>query len=1037
MDKPKYGISENNEFVIDHYNSSPTFASFFPGIAGKWGIPMWVFYTNRGQCITSFGVQDKNGALMEFQPANKAYRSVALTGFRTFIKTAGKVFEPFTEVSKDLQTMKIKHESLELHEKNAPQGLEVNVKYFTLPGDTFPALIRVLKVKNLSSAKAIEIVDGMPAMVPVGFANDLLKNISQTIEAWSIVENIENKAPFYKLKVSPADVSETTFISEGNFMVSFSNIKGKLSENTPIVDPKVVFGEVSSLEFAGNFMEKTFKVPTEQAKEGFIPSALSYKKAQLQKNGEIEIVSIFGRIGSLKELNSMKKRLINRSFIAAKEKENTEVINWINDHASTSSASKAFDLYTAQTFLDNVMRGGLPMSFGNKVFYSFYRKHGDMERDYNDFKVVPSYLSQGNGNYRDVNQNRRCDIFFNPDVGAANIRAFFELIQLDGYNPLVVLPQMYAVRSKEKAKALITKHIKGGTDHYDEVITSPFLVGSLIKGLENDGAGFVTSREAFMSDLLGASAEIAEAAHGEGYWTDHFAYNTDLLESFEAIYPELVKDLLFKDKTLTFRDSDHVVLPRSEKYHKVKGRVRQYRSVKVDAEKKALIDSRKEMKNTVRAELGRGEIYRTTIAAKILTIAANKISSLDANGIGIEMEAEKPDWYDALNGLPGLMGSSLSETLELKRICKYLLERTENYVKIAIPEELGSFIIKLTSCFNEIDPYKFWNNATTARETFRSAAKLGVSGKELVLDGASIKAFLSACINKCDAGIKKCVKDHGTYYTYFINEAEEFVQLNGKVDITKFTQKPLPVFLEGYVHALRVEKDLSIYATVRKSALFDKKLKMYKVNSPLSKETIEIGRAKVFAPGWLENESVWLHMEYKYLLELLKCGMYKEFFSDMKDCLVPFLDPAIYKRSILENSSFIASSAHPDPTLHGRGFIARLSGGAAEFLDMWVYMTTGKKMFSLNREGKLTFKLSPILPAWLFDNGKFSFKLFGEIDVTYINTKKKDTFDGLKVVSYVLTLDSKEIEVRSPVIDEKYASLIRSRKVKKIIVSLA
>jgi len=41
---------------------------------------------------------------------------------------------------------------------------------------------------------------------------------------------------------------------------------------------------------------------------------------------------------------------------------------------------------------------------------------------------------------------------------------------------------------------------------------------------------------------------------------------------------------------------------------------------------------------------------------------ANKAASLDPSGIGIEMEANKPNWYDSLNGLPGLLGSSISET---------------------------------------------------------------------------------------------------------------------------------------------------------------------------------------------------------------------------------------------------------------------------------------------------------------------------------------------------------------------------------------
>ena len=85
MTTPRYYVADNMDFVISDYNSAPPFASFLPGIAGLWGVPMWVFYANRGQGITSFGVLDKDGSIMEFHPADKAYRYAARYGFRTFL----------------------------------------------------------------------------------------------------------------------------------------------------------------------------------------------------------------------------------------------------------------------------------------------------------------------------------------------------------------------------------------------------------------------------------------------------------------------------------------------------------------------------------------------------------------------------------------------------------------------------------------------------------------------------------------------------------------------------------------------------------------------------------------------------------------------------------------------------------------------------------------------------------------------------------------------------------------------------------------
>src|SRR5262245_25163845 len=94
-----YTLDAQGRFVIKDYNRAKVFSNFFPGIAGVCGIPMWVFYVNRGQCISSFGIESKDKSILEFQPANKAFRLTTLQGFRTFLKinsSKGSVYyEPF------------------------------------------------------------------------------------------------------------------------------------------------------------------------------------------------------------------------------------------------------------------------------------------------------------------------------------------------------------------------------------------------------------------------------------------------------------------------------------------------------------------------------------------------------------------------------------------------------------------------------------------------------------------------------------------------------------------------------------------------------------------------------------------------------------------------------------------------------------------------------------------------------------------------------------------------------------------------------
>ena len=99
-------FDEHNRFVIRDYSNQRPFASFLPGIAGAMGIPLWAFYVNRGQAITSFGIADKDNPLMEFQPANKAYQTTPYTGFRSFIKLRKKknfiFYEPFAPWNQDI-----------------------------------------------------------------------------------------------------------------------------------------------------------------------------------------------------------------------------------------------------------------------------------------------------------------------------------------------------------------------------------------------------------------------------------------------------------------------------------------------------------------------------------------------------------------------------------------------------------------------------------------------------------------------------------------------------------------------------------------------------------------------------------------------------------------------------------------------------------------------------------------------------------------------------------------------------------------------
>jgi hypothetical protein len=257
-----------------------------------------------------------------------------------------------------------------------------------------------------------------------------------------------------------------------------------------------------------------------------------------------------------------------------------------------------------------------------------------------------------------------------------------------------------------------------------------------------------------------------------------------------------------------------------------------------------------------------------------------------------------------------------------------------------------------------------------------------------------------------------------------------------QVRVEGFEPRPLPLFLEGAVKALRNAANpadaRALHEQVRASGLYDRSLGMYKVNAPIAGESVHIGRIRAYTPGWLENESVFLHMHYKYLLAMLQAGLYAEFWAAARQCLVPFLDPEVYGRSILENSSFIVSSAHPDKSLHGRGFVARLSGSTAEFIHIWTIVSVGARPFQMGDQG-LMLNLTPALPGWLFkDDGTLRITFLGSIPVTYHHPERTDLFPGEgyeagRVV--VRDPDGNSHELGSGPIVEPWASRIRDRQV--------
>ncbi len=145
----------------------------------------------------------------------------------------------------------------------------------------------------------------------------------------------------------------------------------------------------------------------------------------------------------------------------------------------------------------------------------------------------------------------------------------------------------------------------------------------------------------------------------------------------------------------------------------------------------------------------------------------------------------------------------------------------------------------------------------------------------------------------------------------------------------------------------------------------------------------------------------------------------------MKVNYVYNMDPYVYGRSPIENSSFIVPTCNPNKRMHGQGQFARLTGANAEILDMFYLMFLGERAFKIV-DNELTFAPSPKLSSEFFDEkDEVSYPLFSKCIITIHNPKRVDLYKHHKYSYYVdgVEYDSIKGQLALDLRDGKISSL--------------
>lgn len=1038
---------DGNKYILKRhemtdYQKKKAFSSFLPSVSGINGKPIWAFYANRGQCLASFGTGSKDTPMYPFQSVPLIYSSLKTGGFKTFLKIDSKVYTPFVGENETKRTLSMTNADFSIREDGELYSIEV--LYSSVPEENFPALIRKVTIKNNSDHDYdLSFLDGTTVFLPYGISTWTYWNQPFLGCAYAEIVNELPSSTFVKLKTSMGDHSMVSKATIGHgFFVFDENDRGLVT----ISDPYCIFGDDESCMTSKPFEELSeFDfISQKQRNQNYFPCAFAYTSFKLKSGESHTFYEYYGKWADYDEFEKTAKRLNKKTteqYISRSE----ELIEELIAPATSHTAYKGFDDFYSQSYLDNYLRGGFPSKVSEcEPYYVYGRKHGDMERDYNNFQIPDTYYSSGPGNFRDVCQNRRNDLIFSSFISDYNIKTFFSLIQVDGQNPLSVKPASFTLNEVPNSFDILDK------DRLEKVkkIKDKYYPSDLISILKDDAQLSDEDTDRQMLDAMKNSTQNIEACFAEGYWVDHWTYLVDLLENFSSVYPDKEKDLFFKDKSYRYFHSPVYVKPRDEKTVLLpNGEVRQYGAIDLEALKKKCDRNHIDINKTDWLKDENGNVIESDLASKIINLILIKFSLLDSEQIGLEMECEKPGWNDAMNGLPGLFASGMCETIELLRLVRYAIKHlavfsSENVFFLEKQYELFEGEGKYLDEFNngKIDSFTYWDKVTSLREALRFEYQDNADNSKtpVLLD------IVLPLLKKMEALLVKAIDKamklgNGILPTYLIYEVEEYENLNKTstlgyplVKVKKFRLKTLPPFLEASARALKIENtpvDKDSIRKIKDSDLYDKKLHVYKTCADIEDAPFEIGRIHAFTKGWLERECCFLHMDYKYLLGLLKAGYYDEFYHEIMTNWTMNLDEEVYGRNPSEASSFIVPTCNPDESKHGLGVEARLTGANTEMLNMALIMFLGDGPF-VYEDNRLQFKVNPKLSKEFFDeNGKCDFLLFSRTWIHYENPKHIDAYKATKI-TYVLNGEEYDS------LDEKTSLEIREGKIKDITVRI-
>ena len=783
----------------------------------------WMFISSNG-ALTA-GRKNAQFALFPYYTDDKITEYNEITGCKTIIKTEQNgqkhIWEPFSVLgSRSFKKTRNLYKNQYGHKiifEEINHDLQLTFRYTWASSNSYGFVRTAELINNTSSAKSIELLDGLQNIIPYGVGSDIQNNASNLVDAYKrseleprsgigifalsaiIVDRAEPSEALKANTVWQSGLDNATRLLSSKQLGAFRH-GHSLREEQDIKAEKAAYFLVKQLQLEAQASQTWYLMANVNQDHSAVAQMihdiiedkhLLTRVLEDVDKGTRHLIALNASADGLQHtadelrdarhfanvlFNNMRGGIFDHNYSIEKwdfmhylQKANSSLSESLQ--STLSAYPKQWTVPEFKTFIGQVNDVNFTRLAIEYLPLKFSRRHGDPSRPWNKFSINTRNEKDGSkvldyeGNWRDIFQNWEALSYSFPQFIEGMIFKFLNASTFDGYNPYRVT--------------------KGGFDW---------------ETIEEDNPWSYI-----------------------GYWGDHqIIYFQKFLECIEKHYPSQL-DNYFNEEIFVYADVPYIIKSYSDILRNPKD------TIEFDHDSDKEIRHRRDKQGADGALLRdqKGHIHHVNFVEKILASLLAKLSNFIPEG-GIWMNTQRPEWNDANNALVG-NGVSMVTLYYLRRNLQFLLKlfSSSNTQEAHVSEEMYSYFNSIYAIFEEYahqlnspisDRYRksVMDQLGQSADEYRSQIyQSSFSGTKKALDLSDICGFISFVLAALDHSILSNKREDGLYHAYnlvHITEDQSTISF-----LSEMLEGQVAVLSSSYLNA---EEALKVLDALKVSALF-------------------------------------------------------------------------------------------------------------------------------------------------------------------------------------------------------------------------